>query len=94
MTELVLEQPTPDSPGYLRRNRQAQQLFASLKESPSAIDEIAEFLVPYVVAPHNRKEAREAILDATERQIKELLTAVMGGSLLGAPLSKTTPGGG
>jgi hypothetical protein len=92
--ELVLEQPTPDSPGYLRRNKQAMALFAGLKSAPGAIDKIADFLLPYVIAPHNRDEAREALLDATERQIKELLTAVMGGGLLGSPLpSKRTPDG-
>jgi hypothetical protein len=82
MTKIVFEPPSADSPGYLRRSRMALEFRqkASGDFGPKVIDDMIEFLLPYVKEPVDRTEAREALLDATQTQFFELIDAVSGES--------------
>jgi hypothetical protein len=81
--KLVFTVPGPEAPGYLRRMRAAlvfKDKFADpeLVPTPETIDELVEFLLPYVDEPKDRDEARDALLDASMTQYNELLAAVAG----------------
>lgn len=81
MVEIVFRPPNRDDPGYLRRQRDALRLGELLRNgelSPRVIDQLIEFLLPYVREPEDRELAREALLDASERQFMEMLRAVQG----------------
>jgi hypothetical protein len=82
MPRLVFAPPDEKSPGYLRRARAAIALQERVESALSValVDEIVDFLLPYVKEPEDRHEAREALLDASREQFTELLSAVAGGS--------------
>lgn len=46
--------------------------------SPATIDALVEFLLPYVIEPDDRTQARDALWDATQEQFDELLGAIVG----------------
>lgn len=89
MSRIEFSPPGPDTPGYLRRQRKALELFERLEGSPSPqlIDEMVEFLVEFVDVPEDPEEAREALWDASEEQFKQLLGVVTGGDLSDSPLA-------
>jgi hypothetical protein len=79
--ELEIKPPTPDSPGFLYRTKRALLLQRALAEpqmSAEAIDQIVEFLAPFVVKPEGEKDKREALLMASQTQFMELFNAVAG----------------
>ena len=81
MKKLVFTPPSPDSPGFLRRAKKGLEFkksYASKEAGAELIDNMVEFLLPYVQEPINRSEAREALFDATENQFLELIDLVMG----------------
>lgn len=77
---LVFEPPSKDTPGFLRRQRRALELKdqAKLDPTPATIDEMVEFLLPYVKEPEDRKEAADALWDASEEQFNQLLDVISG----------------
>ena len=81
MTKLVVELPTRETPGYLRRSKRAMEYkekIATLGTSPALIDEMVEFLLPLVKEPTTKKEAREALWDISEAQFDEMLESLIG----------------
>jgi len=82
MTKIVFEPPSAETPGYLRRTRMALEFRqkSATDAGPKLIDDMIEFLLPYVKEPADRSEAREALLDATQAQFMELIDAVTGES--------------
>ena len=80
MTDLVFTPPDENTPGFLRRQREALEFMQVLKgdPSPEAIDGMVSFLVEFVTEPVDKKEATEALWDASEAQFNELLAAVLG----------------
>ena len=81
MTKIVFEPPSAETPGYLRRTRMALEFRQKTPEAgPKIIDDMIEFLLPYVKEPVDRAEARDALLDATQAQFMELIDAVTGES--------------
>ena len=82
MTKIVFEPPSAETPGYLRRTRMALEFRqkSATDAGPKLIDDMIEFLLPYVKEPADRSEAREALLDATQAQFMELINAVTGES--------------
>lgn len=79
--EIEIKPPTPDSPGFLYRTKRALLLQRALAEpqmSADAIDQIVEFLLPYIVKPEGDKDKREALLMASQSQFMELFNAVAG----------------
>ena len=83
MSKLVFDLPSRDAPGYLRRQQEAMRFrkkIDGLEREPEVIDDIVEFLLPYVIEPEDRDEARQLFFDeATENQYRDLLNAVIGG---------------
>ena len=80
--KLVFAPPDADAPGYLKRQRQALELFDSYKNDPSvdSVDQLVEFLLPFVTEPKTPAKAREALWEASQNQIKQLIGVVVGGS--------------
>ena len=81
MKKLVFNPPSPDAPGYLRRAKKSlefRQAINSKDAGPESIDALVDFLIPYVQEPEDRKEAKDALLDATEAQFLQLLDVVSG----------------
>ena len=81
MTEIVIEVPGQDKPGYLRR-LMAVSRFNELREqgdiTPEYYENLITFLLGYISKPEDKAEAREALLDASADQYIDLLNAVTG----------------
>ena len=83
MTKLVFSPPGPDSPGYLKRVRQAlvfSKNISSDKPSPEMIDEMVEFLSQYVTEPEAQAEKVAALWLASEKEFTLLLRSITGDS--------------
>ncbi len=82
LPQLRFRAPGKDAPGYLRRQRQALEFSETLKQteniSAQTIDELVEFLLPFVTVPAKRDEAREALLDMSQGQFDDMLTEITG----------------
>jgi hypothetical protein len=77
--ELVFKIPSKDEKGYLRRMKRAglfSEAFKSGEVTGKLFDDMVSFLADYVIQPNNRDEAIEAIWDASEAQIVDLLEAL------------------
>lgn len=80
MADLVFTPPDENTPGYLRRQKQALEFMQSLKgdPTPKTIDNMVEFLVEFVTEPKDKDEARNALWDASQAQFDALLKSVLG----------------
>jgi hypothetical protein len=80
MSNIVFTPPGRDTPGYLRRARQALSFQESMQGKPSikALDSMIDFLLQFVTEPTDKDEARELLLDASEAQFDEMLTSITG----------------
>jgi len=83
MSKLVFSPPTPDTPGFFKRQKMVLEFVKKIKGKemePDTIDDIIEFLLPYVTEPVDRDEARNTLWEeATEKEYMELLDALRGG---------------
>jgi hypothetical protein len=81
VSQIVFNPPDDNAPGYLRMVRVAVGFSEKLSASPrqETIDELVEFLLPFVAEPVERTQAREALWDASKLQFQQLLKAVTGG---------------
>ena len=79
--KLVFAPPDADAPGYLKRQRQALELFDEYKGNPTvdSVDKLVDFLLPFVTEPKTPAKAREALWDASQNQIQQLIGVVVGG---------------
>ena len=80
MAELEFTVPDENSPGYLRRMMtisKFQQLLAE-NQITDYYDALIDFLLGFITKPEDRNEAREALLDASQKQYGELLAAAYG----------------
>jgi hypothetical protein len=82
MSQIKFEPPGKDAPGFLRRMKIALELRqeAARGMSPEVVDRFIEFLLPYVTEPEDRKEAVEALWDATEEQFDMMVNMITGGA--------------
>jgi len=80
MTDLVFTPPDENTPGYLRRQKQALKFMQSLQgdPTPDTIDGMVEFLVQFVTEPKDDEQARDALWDASQAQFDALLKSVLG----------------
>jgi hypothetical protein len=81
MGKIVFEPPNRSSPGFLKRMRRAIYLRGVLVDNPKPehIDEMVEFLLPYIVEPEDRSEAAELLWDASQEDFENLIKLVAGG---------------
>jgi hypothetical protein len=80
--QLVMKLPTKETPGYLRRQKRALEFRERARadgSSPKLIDEMVEFLLPFVQEPEDPAQAREALWDASESQFDEIMASITGG---------------
>ena len=89
MKELVFSPPSRKTAGFLRRTQKALEFQAEMRADPrpETIDKMVEFLLPYVVEPKDRNEAREALFDATEEQFNQLIDVIIGNATEENPTS-------
>jgi hypothetical protein len=80
MSVIKFNPPDDNAPGYLRMVRVAVGFSEKLGAEPKqkTIDELVEFLLPFVEEPVDRDQAREALWDASKVQFQQLLKAVTG----------------
>ena len=80
--KIVFTPPTKDQPGYLRRTRKALELQRKLKGSPEpeTVDELVDFLAPFITEPSDPEQAKSALWDASEAQFLDLLARMQGGN--------------
>lgn len=79
--QVVFEAPSKDSPGFLRRMKQAiafQDAINKNQLTEQVLDNMVGFLAAYVKVPENRDEARDLLLDASETQFMEMLQSITG----------------
>lgn len=91
--KLVLELPTKETPGFLRRSRSAlifRDKLTAEKVDPAVFDEMIEFLLPLVKEPKDRGKAKEALWDASQAQFEEILASLTGGGATVPPVSAET----
>lgn len=77
--KLKIEPPTKDTPGYLKRVRTVTTLIQRIngnEVSPELIDNFIDFVLPYVIEPEDRNEARELLLELSENEYMAILNAV------------------
>lgn len=88
MSELVFVVPGDKTPGYLRRilavNR-FNEMLQSGNLTSEAYEDLITFLLGFISEPEDRDEAREALLDATLEQYRDLL------GLINKPPNPTSP---
>ena len=88
MAEIVFEKPDDKKPGYLRRKIAAVRFNEMLRAdtvSSETYNELITFLLGFVSEPEDRGEAREALLDCSLEQYRDLL------SLINTPPNPTSP---
>ena len=77
---IKFQKPDRDAPGFLRRQRgvleMRQRMTGDL--TPDSVDALVEFLLPYVLEPADRDQAREALWDASQEQFDDMLQALTG----------------
>jgi hypothetical protein len=81
MVTIGFEVPGREAGGYLRRQRSAIAMMQRLTDNkldPTKVDELVEFLLPFVTEPIDRDEAREALLDASREQFEDMLKKAQG----------------
>jgi len=81
--QLVFEPPGKDAPGYLKRQKKAIEFMGKLQALsanpvPDVIDDMVEFLLPWITVPKDRDKARDMLWDASERDFWNLFNAVSG----------------
>lgn len=79
--EIVFEPPNDETPGFLRLQRNVLRMSSRLQGgdvTEELVDEMVELLLPFVVEPVDRDEAREALLDASKKQYMAMLNGLIG----------------
>lgn len=81
--DFVLDLPSKDAPGYLRRQRTAIRLMRRFKEladkpDEGIVDDMISFLAPFVTEPKDPDVVADLLLDFSEDQFNELLEGVIG----------------
>jgi hypothetical protein len=81
MPSIKIELPTVETKGYWRRVKRAAALRVSMTAgmTPEVCDEVIEFLLPFVIVPTDRDEAREILFDASQTEFEKMMQAFHGG---------------
>jgi len=79
--KLVFEMPNAQTPGYLYRLKNSMEYNKKIKSrkgiDPELVDDMIDFLLPYITEPEDRDEARRLMLtDLTEEQFTEMFEAL------------------
>jgi hypothetical protein len=85
--------PDAQTPGFLKRMKKAlafSEQIQSGEVSPAVVDGLVDFLVDFVVEPKDRNKAKDMLLDASQEQFNDMLSAVTGATSA-VPLPKSEP---
>lgn len=80
---LVIAPPDENAPGYLRRQRRLlhfQQAANEGRFTLSVLDDMIEFILDFVVEPHDRVEARTILEDLSEREFIDIINQLAKGN--------------
>ncbi len=91
--KIVFQPPSKDSPGYLKRMRQAVKFGTSLKNgdaTPEILDDMVKWLASYVSEPQG-EAAIDALWEMTEEQFLQLIEVIKGGSGNELPPTNAAP---
>lgn len=83
MVQIIFSPPGRDEPGYLRRMRKALELKTVMENGtikPEDLDNLIEFILPYVTEPIDREQARELLWDGSQNDFDRMLQAITGDS--------------
>lgn len=79
---MKLVKPASDAPGYLQRlmnGEKFRKFVTGVDTSGDFIELLCNYALPYIVEPVDRKEAKKALLEASEDEYKELIQFVFSG---------------
>ena len=76
MSEIVVAIPDAKTPGYLRRLIEADRFGKMIKSGDIDYEQLVSWILTFVSEPEDRDEAREALLDATLEQYKDVIDAI------------------
>lgn len=88
MTRLVFRVPGREAPGFLRRQMRALEFRDRLQGddvSAATVQALVEFLAEFVAEPEEIEARREALMEASQQEFEDLLTAI-GGQAEAGPL--------
>lgn len=91
---IVFEPPDEDAPGFLRTQKRALTIGRELQSAipnPDVVDEVIEFLLPYVTEPEDKEQAREALWDCSRRQWLDMMNAIQGKEMSNEVAIETIP---
>jgi len=82
---LVVRPPDADSPGFLRLMKSGLELREGVRKmqedkisDPALIDQMINFMLPYIAEPKDRERAYDLLLDASENEINTVMDAIVG----------------
>ena len=66
--ELTFNLPDENTPGFLKRQRALMYIQANLTANPGpdAIDQLVDFILPFVVTPPDLEDARDLLLGLSQ----------------------------
>lgn len=79
---LKLEKPRSDAPGYLNRlmnGEKFRKFVAGINPEGDFIELLCDYVLPYVKEPVDREEAKQALLQASEDEYKEVMRFITSG---------------
>jgi len=88
--DIVFTVPGRDAKGWLRRQKKSIAMMRRLTDNeldPAKVDELVEFLLPFIEVPVDRDEARDMLLDVSRDQFDAMLKKSQG--IEDVPLAKS-----
>lgn len=91
--KLKLEKPRSDAPGYLNRLMRAEKFRKFINGSEpdgDFIQLLCDYVLPYVKEPIDKEEAKQALLEASEDEYKEIMRFIASGGAENPTAPKTS----
>jgi hypothetical protein len=78
--KLKIETPTRETKGYWKRVKRGALLMEEMNNNMSVAlcDTVIDFILPYVVEPESREEAKDLLEDLSQDEFQKILRAVVG----------------
>jgi hypothetical protein len=85
--------PKSDAPGYLRRLMKAEKFrkfISGVDTEGDFIELLCEYALPYIEEPVDREEAKQALINASEDEYRELMKFIGSGGAENPTVPKTS----
>ena len=79
---MKLAKPVSNAPGYLQRLQNGEKFrkfVSGVDTNGDFIELLCNYALPYIIEPIDREEAKQALLEASEDEYKELISFVFSG---------------